>query len=90
MFGVKIQDTDDSSGVKVLDVDEESLAENSGIKENDIITEVDGKKVRDTDDAREALNGARGKNLYTVKLNRNGNPQTIEVKVPKKLKKADL
>ena len=46
---------EDSSGVKVLDVDDGSLADNAGIRENDIITQIDGKQVKDTDDAREAL-----------------------------------
>jgi serine protease Do len=90
MFGIKIQDTEDSSGVKVLDVDEGSLASNAGVKENDIITQIDGKQVKDTDDAREALQATRAKNQYNVSLKRNGSPITVQVKVPVKLKKASL
>lgn len=90
MFGIRIQDTEDSSGVKVLDVDDNSLADNVGIQENDIITQIDGKPVKDTDDARHALQDAREKNLYSVNLKRNGTPMTMQVKVPVKLKKAEL
>ena len=90
MFGIKIQDTEDSSGVKVLDVDEGSLASNAGVKENDIITQIDGKQVKDTDDAREALQATKEKNQYNVSLKRNGSPITVQVKVPVKLKKASL
>ncbi len=89
-LGVRIQDTDDSSGVKVLDVNEGSLAANAGIKENDVIVSIDGKRVKDTDAARAALQTARDKTSYPVVLNRAGTVVNTEVKVPKKLKKADL
>jgi serine protease Do len=89
-LGVRIQDTDDSSGVKVLDVNEGSLAAIAGIKENDLIVSIDGKRVKDTDEARAALQTARDKTSYPVVLNRAGTVVNTEVKVPKKLKKADL
>jgi serine protease Do len=90
MFGIRIQDTEDSSGVKVLDVQDGSLADNAGIQENDIITQIDGKQVKDTDDAREALSATKEKNQYSVNLKRSGTPMTMQVKIPVKLKKADL
>ncbi len=90
MFGIRIQDTEDSSGVKVLDVDEGSLAANAGVQENDIITHIDGRQVKDTDDAREALQAVQEKNQYPLSLKRNGTPVALQVKVPVKLKKAEL
>jgi serine protease Do len=90
MFGIRIQDTEDSSGVKVLDVDEGSLAATAGVQENDIITQIDGKPVKDTDAARDALQETREKNLYSINIKRNGTPMTLQVKVPVKLKKAEL
>jgi serine protease Do len=89
-LGVRIQDTDDSSGVKVLDVNEASLAAIAGIKENDVIVSIDGKRVKDTDGARAVLQTARDKTSYQIVLNRGGTVVNTEVKVPKKLKKADL
>ena len=89
-LGVRIQDTDDSSGVKVLDVHDGSLASTAGVKESDVIVNIDGKRVRDTDDAREALQGAREKSSYPIVLNRGGQDMNIDIKVPRKLKKTDL
>lgn len=89
-LGIRIQDLDDESGVKVIDVNDGSLAATAGIKEDDVIVNIDGKRVKNTDEAREALQGAREKNTYPIVLNRGGSALTVEVKVPRKLKKADL
>jgi len=74
----------------VLDVDDGSLAATAGVQENDIITQIDGKQVKDTDAAREALQDTREKNNFSINLKRNGTPMTLQVKVPVKLKKAEL
>lgn len=89
-LGIRIQDLDDESGVKVIDVNDGSLAATAGIREDDVIVNIDGKRIKNTDEAREALQLARGKNAYPIVLNRGGSAITVEVKVPKKLKKADL
>lgn len=89
-LGVRIQDTDDGSGVKVLDVNDGSLAASAGIKENDVIVSIDGKRVKDTDEARAALQAASEKTSYPMVLNRQGSVVNVDIKVPKKLKKADL
>jgi serine protease Do len=89
-LGVRIQDTDDSSGVKVLDVHEGSLAATAGVRESDVIVNIDGKRVKDTDDAREALQAAKEKSSYQLVLNRGGQVMNLDIKIPRKLKKADL
>jgi serine protease Do len=89
-LGIRIQDTDDSSGVKVLDVHEGSLAATAGVRESDIIVNIDGKRVKDTDDAREALQAAKEKSSYQLVLNRGGQVMNLDIKIPRKLKKADL
>jgi serine protease Do len=89
-LGIKAQDTEDGKGVKVLDVDEESAAEKAGIKEDDVITEFDGKKVNSADELAAAARAAKDKNPVKISFNRNGKSQTVEVKTPKKLKTADL
>lgn len=89
-LGIKAQDTEDGKGVKVLEVDDESIAEKSGVKENDIITEFDGKPVNSADELAAAARDARDKASVTVKLNRGGKTQTLELKTPKKLKTAIL
>jgi serine protease Do len=89
-LGIKAQDTEDGKGVKVLDIAEESAAAKSGIKEGDIITDFDGKKVNSADDLAEAAQDAREKTSISVKLTRDGKAQTIELKRPKKLKTTNL
>ena len=89
-LGIRAQDTEDGKGVKVLDVADESAAEKSGIKKDDIITDFDGKKINSADDLAEAAQDAREKTSVTVKLTRAGKPQTLELKRPKKLKTTNL
>jgi serine protease Do len=89
-LGIKAQDTEEGKGVKVLDVDDESAADKAGIKEDDIITEFNGKVVNSADELAEAAREAREKTSVTVKLTRDGKTQTVEIKTPKKLKTANL
>ena len=89
-LGLSIQDTDDGIGVKVLDVDDESIASKAGIKKDDIILGVDDTDVKGTDDVVKATRAARDKNSYKFKVKRGGSTQTVEVKIPRKLKTADL
>jgi serine protease Do len=89
-LGLSIQDTDDGVGVKVLDVDEESAAEKAGIKKDDIIIGVDDIDVKGTEDVLRATRGNQDKTSYKFKVKRGNSTQTIEVKIPRKLKTADL
>jgi serine protease Do len=89
-LGLSVQDTDDGKGVKVIEVDDESNAQKAGIKENDIITEVEGKAVNSADEVAKIIKESKDKTSVMVKLSRNGKGQTIEVKIPRKLKTADL
>lgn len=89
-IGIKAQDTEDGKGVKVLDVDDESAASKAGVKEGDIITQFDGKDVNSANQLAELARGAKTKSSIKVKLNRGGKAQDLEIKIPKKLKTADL
>lgn len=89
-LGLKIQDTEEGGNVKVINVEEGSASEKAGIKKDDIITEIDGKKINNTDDARDQLHAAESKSTYKIKATRNGSEQNFEVKIPKKLKTANL
>jgi serine protease Do len=89
-LGLSIQDTDDGVGVKVLDVDEESAAKKSGIKKDDIIIGVDDTDIKGTDDILRATRADRDKISYKFKVKRGSSTQIIEVKIPRKLKTADL
>lgn len=89
-FGATIQDTEEGNGVKVLEVEADSPSAKSGLQKDDVITEVNGKAVKNVAEAREALRPNNEQNLWTVKVLRGGKPVTVEVKIPKKLNKADL
>lgn len=89
-LGLSVQDTDDGKGVKVIEVDGESNAAKAGIKEDDVVTEVDGKAVNSTDDMVKQIKESKDKNSIMIKLLRSGKTQNIEVKMPRKIKTADL
>jgi len=89
-IGLRAQDTEDGKGVKVLGVNDESLAEKAGLKEGDIITEFDGKPTNSADDLAAAAKASKDKNSISVKFTRDGKAQTAEIKIPKKLKTTNL
>ncbi len=89
-LGVSIEDTDNDSGVKITDVQDESAAAKSGLKENDIITEVNNKKVKDVNEARKEMAEVKDKGSYNIKAKRNSSEMNFEIKIPKKINKATL
>lgn len=89
-LGIKIRDTENNSGVTILEVNEGSLAAKAGLKENDLLLSIDGKEIKDTDAARQALQSVQEKLSYTLKINRGGKIIDLNVQVPKKLKEANL
>ena len=89
-LGLKIQDTEEGNGVKVLDTDKDSPAEKAGLKKDDIVTEIGGKKITNTDEAREQLMENAEKSAYNIKAKRNGSEMSFDIKIPKKLKTANL
>jgi serine protease Do len=89
-LGLKIQDLEEGNGVKVLDVEEGSAAEKAGIKKDDIITEIGGEKVKNTDEAREQLHKNSDKSTYPITARRNNADMKFDIKIPKKLKTTNL
>jgi serine protease Do len=89
-LGIKIQDTEDGNGVKVLDVEEGSASATAGLLKDDIITEIGGAKVTNTDEAREQLRENAEKYTYSIKVKRAGKEMDFNIKIPKKLKTANL
>lgn len=89
-LGANIQDTEDSTGVKVIRVNPESPAAKAGLQKDDVITSIDGKKVRGVDDAMEALRGNEDKYNYPVTVSRGGSSLSLQVKIPRDLKVGTL
>lgn len=89
-LGLSVQDTDDGKGVKVIEVDGDSNAAKAGIKENDVVTEIDGKAVNSTDDVVKSMKDNKDKVSVMFKVTRSGKTQNVEVKMPRAIKTKDL
>ncbi len=90
-LGISAQDTEEGKGVKILDVDDEdSPAAKAGLKEGDVITQVNGKAITSTEDLRESLKDVKKGDTVKITYSRNNQTQTIDVKFPKELKTIDL
>lgn len=89
-FGLSVQDTDDGVGVKVIKLADEGTAAKAGIKVDDIVTSVDDKEVNSTDEISKILRDTKDKTSVKMKVKRNGKSQTIDVKIPRKIKTANL
>lgn len=89
-YGMNIQDDEDGRGVKVTEVEDDSNAQKGGLKEDDIITEVDGEKIKDVDELKAKLATKKEQLSINVKVLRAGKTETLTIKVPRKLKSASL
>jgi serine protease Do len=89
-LGIKIEDTENGSGAKILKVEEGSAADKAGLKKDDVITEINGEKVNNVDEIREQLNEENSKQSLNLKAKRNNAEMNFEVKIPKELNNADL
>lgn len=89
-LGLSVQDMEEGKGAKIITIMDESAAEKSGLQEDDIITSVDGKEVKNADDVAAATKGWKDKSVIKFNVLRNGKTESIDLKVPKKLKVANL
>lgn len=89
-IGLQIQDVEEGKGVSVKDVDEDSPAAKAGLKDGDVITQVNGKDVAGVDDLRAAVKDLKEGETAKFSFKRDGKMQTAEIKIPKRLKTADL
>jgi serine protease Do len=89
-IGLQIQDVEEGKGVAVKDVDEGSPASKAGLKDGDVITQINGKDVAGVDDLRAAIRDVKEGETVRFGYKRGGKNQTAEIKIPKRLKTADL
>ena len=89
-LGISVEDVEENEGVKISSVSENSPAAKAGLKEDDIITDVNDKKVKDVDGIKPIIKGATEGTVFKFNITRNGKKTVVEVKIPKKLKTADL
>jgi len=89
-YGFSIADNEKGDGVKITGVKAESNAAKAGLKEGDLITEANGTAVKNTDELKKQLAESKDKTDVPMKVLRNGSSQSINIKVPRKIKTADL
>ena len=89
-LGISIEDLETGEGVNITSVSENSPAAKSGLKENDIIIQVNDQKIKDVDALKPLIKEAKEGTSFAFQVKRNKELKTIVVKLPKKLKTADL
>jgi serine protease Do len=89
-LGIKAQDAEDGKGVNVLEVEDSSAAFRSGLKKGDIIVQFDGIDVNSTNELVDQMEEAHHKPVIKVRILRAGVSQDIDIKIPRKLKTAEL
>ena len=90
-MGIEVQDTEEGNGVKVTDVnDEDAPAAKAGLKKGDIITSINEKNIKSTDDIKDILKNVKSGDVVTIQFMRDGKLQNAQVKFPKELKTTDL
>ena len=80
-FGLKITDIPKSSGVPVGAVSPGLSGEKAGLKEGDIITEINTNHVGKVADAEKALSGIKSGDIVTIGFTRNGKNRKFEIVV---------
>lgn len=91
-LGITAQDTEDGNGVKVTGIDDEenSAASKAGLKEEDVITQVNGKSITSVDDLKQNMKDVKKGDTLKITYKRNNETKTADVKFPKELKTMDL
>jgi len=89
-IGISIEDLTEGPGAKVLEVTEGSPAAKAGIAKNDIITSVDGSSICDVATLQEKASDLKAGDTIALKLTRDGKSKEVTVKIPKKVKKANI
>jgi serine protease Do len=89
-LGIKAQDAEDGKGVNVLEVEDSSVAFKSGLRKGDVILQFDGNEVNSTGELVDQFEEARRKSIFYIRIARNGATKDLEIKIPRKLKTAEL
>jgi hypothetical protein len=89
-MGISIEDVSEGAGAKVVEVTEGSAAAKAGITKNDVITAVDGAAINDVSALQEKAAQLKAGDAINIKLTREGKTKEVNVKIPKKIKKANI
>ena len=90
-IGVKVQDlteqlgdyfgAEGGEGVLITEVEEDMPAQKAGLKAGDVIVEVDGKKIEDSNELVSTISEKKKGDKVNIKVIRNHQPQTFAVEV---------
>lgn len=89
-LGIKAQDPEDGKGVAILEITRNSAAEKAGLQSGDRITHYEGRAVNSADELVDAVQQTKDKSTVKIDLLRNGKKESVEIKLPRKLKTANL
>ncbi len=89
-LGISIEDVLEGTGAKVLEVTEGSASAKAGISKNDVITAFDGAAIHDVATLQAKAETLKAGDTITIKLTREGKTKEVTLKIPKKLKKANI
>lgn len=89
-LGLKAQDAEDGKGVNILEVQDSSAASKAGLQKGDIILQYNGNDVNSTNELIDRIREAGKENTVKVKILRGGATSDIILKIPRKLKTAEL
>jgi S1-C subfamily serine protease len=89
-LGMQIQDTKDSSGVKVQNVLPGSPADKAGLKEGDIITEMNGEKINDVDKVMSKIRSADRSGDFKINALRGKKEMSFDVHLRRPLRTTNI
>ncbi|MGF6845756.1 serine protease Do [Chitinophaga sp. W3I9] len=91
-LGLRVQDTEKNEGAQVIEVAPSSAAAAAGFQKDDIVLELAGIPVKNAAELSKAYREtqAKVKGDAPAKIRRNGADQTLIIKLPVKLNKADI
>ncbi len=79
LLGVRIGDPGKDGGLTVDTLTQGGAAEKAGIKEKDILLQLDGKKIEPPNNLTDLLADKKSGDTVTLKLTREGKPQEVKV-----------
>jgi len=89
-LGLQVQDAENEAGALVTAIDPTSPAAAAGFQKEDIVLEFAGTPVKNVADLSKAYRENRDKGDVQAKVNRNGSTQTVNIKLPRKVNKANI
>lgn len=89
-LGVTVEDLSDGSGVRVMEVKPGSVAETAGLQTGDVITAIDGSRTGSVDALQSAVEGLEPGTAGRLSYDRGGQSKTVDVTLPKAVKRREL